>query len=323
MIWVAWRQHRAQLLVGAGLVAAVAAVMVLYRMRAVAFLDEHGLAGCRVVDGTRCTAAGMAEFATEFGPYMKVLPFVLLGLPLLLGAFAGAPLIAREFEQGTNVFLLSQSVRRGRWLAVKLLVGGLPVVLSMLVLGLVGVWSLRPLNYVTHGRMVTPGFETQGLVLAAYTAAAVAIGTTVGIVARNTVAAMAATIGLYIVLLAGIGAFARDSLAAPEERRGAVADGAAGGWDGTGGVLPDDARQVGYRYYDAGGAEVTFDPSSCHDADRTFGACLSRQGITSLGVAFHSDQRFWVLQAGEAAAHVSISGVLLVAGAWALRRRPM
>lgn len=323
MTWVAWRQHRAQLFVATGLVAVVAAVMVLQRFRAVAYLREHGLAGCRTVDGDRCTAAGMSAFAGEFGPYMQVLPFVLLGLPVLLGMFAGAPLIAREFEQGTNVFLMSQAVRRTRWLAVKLMVGGLPVVVAMLGLGLVGVWSLRPLNYVTHGRMVTPGFETQGLVVAAYTAVALALGTTVGILARNTVVAMAATVGLYVVLLGGVGALARDSLVTPEERRGAVAEGAAGGPDGTGGVVPDDARQVGFRYYAADGAEVAFDPSSCLDADRTFGACLSRQGITGIGATFHSDDRFWALQAGEAAVFAVISGALLVAGAWRLRRRPL
>jgi hypothetical protein len=323
MMWVAWRQHRMQLLLSIALVAAVGAVMVFFRFEAVSYLRDHGLDGCRVVDEGRCTAAGMNAFASEFGPYVSVIPLVLLCLPVLVGIFAGAPLFAREFEQGTNVFVLSQSVGRARWLRTKLLVSGVPVILAMLALGLVGTWSLRPLSYVAHGRMMTPGFETQGLVVAAYTGVAIAVGAAVGILARNTVVAMAATIGLYIVLLLTAGGMARGAFLQPQEQRGTVAEGAAIGAAGGRSVVPDDAWRVGSSYYDARGAEVAFDPSSCRSADNDIETCLHRQGITSLSVTFHPDSQFWRMQYIETALFVALAGVLLAIGAWGLHRRPL
>ena len=323
MIWVAWRQQRTQLLVSVALVAAVAAVMVYFRLEAVSYLRVHGLDGCRVVDEGRCTTAGMNAFASEFNPYVSVIPLVLLCLPMLVGMFAGAPLFAREFEQGTNVFVLSQSVGRARWLRVKLLVSGVPVILAMLALGLVGTWSLRPLSHVAHGRIMTPGFETQGLVVAAYTGVAIAIGAAVGILARNTVVAMAATIGLYVILLLTVGGMARGAFLQPQEQRGTVAEGAAIGAAGGRSVVPDDAWRVGSSYYDARGTEVAFDPSSCRRTDNDIETCLHRQGITSLSATFHPDSQFWSLQYIETAIFIALAGVLLVTGAWALRRRPL
>jgi hypothetical protein len=321
--WVAWRQHRAQLLVGVALVGAVAAVMVYFRFEALAYLRAHGLDGCRVVDDGRCTATGMAGFAAMFEGYTSLIPFVLLCLPVLVGMFAGAPLFAREFEQGTHVFVLSQSVRRTRWLAVKLLMGGLPVVLAMLALGLIGSWSLRPLSYVAHGRMMTPGFEIQGPVVAAYTGVALAIGATIGILARNTVVAMAATLGLYLVLLMGVGGLVRGEFVSPEERRGTIAGGTAVGAQARRIVVPADAWEVGLTYYNADGAEVVFDPSSCRDVDSSIDVCLRRQGIASLSARFHPDSQFWAMQLIETAVFVVVAGVLLAIGGLVLRRRPL
>jgi hypothetical protein len=323
MIWVAWRQQRAQLLLSGALIAAVAAVMVYFRFAAVDYLHARGLDGCRMVDPGRCTPPAMSAFAEAFGAYTSALPMVLLCLPVLVGMFAGAPLFAREFEQGTHVFALSQSVPRGRWLWMKLLVSGAPVVLAMLALGLVGTWSLRPLSFVAHGRMMTPGFETQGPVLAAYTAAALAIGAAVGILFRNTVTAMAATIGLYVVLLWAVGGLTRGHLLQPVERSGTVAAGAEVGSQDGRSVVPDDAWWVGSSYYDASGGEVHFDPSSCRQSDTGIQMCLGRQGITSLRATFHPDSQFWSMQYIEAGEFAVLTSVLLSIGAWRLRRRPL
>jgi hypothetical protein len=321
MIWVAWRQQRAQILVSLALVAVVAAVIAYFRLDAVGYLRDHGIDGCRTVDGTTCPSAAMIAFASHYKAYASVIPLVLLCLPVLLGMFAGAPLFAREFEQGTHIFALSQPVGRNRWWAVKVLVAGLPVVLAMTGLGLVSAWGLGPLSFVTHGRMVTPGFETQGVVVAAYTAVAFAIGVTVGIVSRNTVVAMAGTIGLYLVFLVGVAGVARDAYLDPVERRGSVAEGAAIGAQSGRSVVPDDARPVGSGYYDAAGAQVTFDPSSCRASDTGIEMCLQRQGIVSVSARFHPDAQFWSFQSIEATIFVAIGALLLAAGSWTLRRK--
>ena len=209
MIWVAWRQQRLQILLSLALVAVIAAVMAYVHVDAVAQLRDHGIEGCRIVDDSRCTATAMSAFASRYETYASVMPLVLLCLPVLLGMFAGAPLFAREFEQGTHVFALSQSVGRTRWWAVKVLVAGLPVILAVVGLGLISTWGMSPLSCVTHGRMTTPGFETQGVVVGAYAAVAFAIAATIGTLSRNTVVAMAGTVALYLLLLVGVGGVAR------------------------------------------------------------------------------------------------------------------
>ena len=48
-------------------------------------------------------------------------------VPAVVGAFWGAPLVARELEAGTHRLAWTQSVTRGRWLATRLgltLLGG-------------------------------------------------------------------------------------------------------------------------------------------------------------------------------------------------------
>lgn len=321
MIWVAWRQQRVQILVSLGLVVVVAAVIAYAHFDAVAYLRTLGVEGCRAVDDTRCAASAMSTFASRYETYASVMPLVLLGLPVLLGMFAGAPLFAREFEQGTHVFALSQSVGRTRWWAVKVLVAALPVVLAVVGLGLISAWGMSPLSFVTHGRMMTPGFETQGVVVGAYAAVAFAIGATIGILARNTVVAMAGTIALYLLFLVGVGGVARAAYLEPVEKRGYVAEGAAIGAEGGRSVVPNDAWRVGSSYFDATGAEVAFDPSSCRNSDRTIETCLDRQGIVSLSARFHPDGQFWSFQFIEAAIFVVIGGALLAAGFWSLRRR--
>jgi len=50
---------------------------------------------------------------------------LVLVTPALIGMFWGAPLVAREFEEGTYRLAWTQSVTRTRWLVVKLAVVGL------------------------------------------------------------------------------------------------------------------------------------------------------------------------------------------------------
>ena len=54
-------------------------------------------------------------------------------LPALLGAFWGAPLIAREPEAGTHRLVWTRTIGRTRWLAVKVgLIGAVAVAAAVL-----------------------------------------------------------------------------------------------------------------------------------------------------------------------------------------------
>ena len=98
MTWIAWRVQRLQYLVAAGVVAALAL-----------WLAVSGLNG----------QAGWSQLSTTGDTYG------LYALPGLLGLALGSQLIAAEIERGTNRVAWTQSITRMRWLAGKLLVGGL------------------------------------------------------------------------------------------------------------------------------------------------------------------------------------------------------
>jgi ABC-2 family transporter protein len=321
VIWVAWRQQRLQLLVTALLVVAVGAVMLFYRADAVSYMQDRGIAGClRIGEEPSCTQSAMGALSDRYKTYVSVIPMVLLCLPVLLGMFAGAPLFAREFEQGTHVFGLTQSVSRRRWWATKILVGGGPVAVLTFALGLIGVWTLRPLNHVTRGAMMTPGFETQGLVLGAYTVLAFAVGVAAGLMFRNTLASMAITLGVYLVVLIGVGGVARPHYLAAERITGTVAESTGESERGGHSWIPDDAWRVGSAYYDKDGRKISFNPSGC-DGTETIQSCLGKQGVAKQSADFHPASQFWGFQAVESAVFLALSAGLLGLGAWSLRRR--
>ncbi|MEV0134209.1 hypothetical protein AB0H83_37840 [Dactylosporangium sp. NPDC050688] len=321
MTWIAWRQQRMQVLLSIALIAVVTGVLVYFRFDAVTYMADHGISGCVDIDDGRCSTSAMDAFAGRYKSYVAVLPLVLLCLPVLLGMFAGAPLFAREFEQGTHIFALTQSVGRIRWWSTKLLIAAVPVLAGTALLGLVATWSLRPLSFVAHGRMTTPGFETQGIVVTAYTLLAIAVGATAGLLWRNTVAAMALTIACYLLLLIGVAAVARPNYTDPVERRGTVAEGNAIGSQSGRSLVPDDAWRVGSAYYNAAGTAVDFDPSSCKSTDGTIETCLSRQQIATISASFHPDGQFWRLQLTESLIFLVAATALLTLGAWALLKR--
>lgn len=282
MTWVAWRQQRLQILVSLGLVLLVVVFMVLLR------------SGVSTDD--------QAVLSERYNEVLGYVPMVMLPLPVLLGMFAGAPVFAREIEQGTHVFGLSQSIGRTRWWGTKLLVAGLPVVLGMFLLGLVSAWALRPLSFIMSSRLQTPLFESQGLVLGAYTAVAFCLGATAGLLVRNTLAAMAITLGGYVALLVVVGNGLRPRYGTPSFT--------------TDGVEPGVWR-VETGYLDAAGNPVGFSPQSCV---QDFPACKVDQGIATTFYRFFPDSRFWDFQLLEGAVFVAVCGVLVGVGAWAVRR---
>ncbi|MEV0644283.1 ABC transporter permease subunit [Phytomonospora sp. NPDC050363] len=312
MIWVAWRQQRLTVLATLGLGAAIAAAMTVLRLVATSYMDDHGIAGCATA-GPGCDSNALHEFYEAFGGIQTPLILLLFALPPVVGAFVGGPLFAREIERGTHVFALTQAIGRTRWWATKLAVGALPALAGMLLLGLVATWAFDPLAYLTSSPVRTPGFETQGLVVAAYTVLAFAIGSTAGLLLRNTLGAMVVTIVLYIVLLVGVGGFLREHYAEPVGRTESI---------GLDGPTEDeqtlsDTWQVDHAYLDAAGNEVEpqFKPD-CGGPEE----CMRAQGIDAFYIAYHPADRFWRFQLTETALFAGVALLVVGAGAWAVRR---
>ena len=292
MTWLAWRQQRLQILISIGLVLLTTAALVYLRFDAASLLPNQ------------------AAVRERYQGLVFNMPLFLLALPVLLGMFAGAPLFAREIEQGTLVFGLTQSISRTRWWATKLAVAGLPVTVAVTALGLVGSWALEPVNFLLSSRMSTPLFEIQGTTIGAYTVLAFAIGATAGLLVRSTLAGMAITLVTYLGVLVVVADVLRPHYQAPLYVAERFRPGPLN--------LPSDAWLVGHGYLDAAGNEISVSRINCQGDIAT---CFADQGVVQRFSQFHPGDRFWPFQLAESGLVLLLVGGLLALGAWALRRR--
>jgi hypothetical protein len=119
MLWVIWRQHRVALgAMGLGLGALAAYLWV------VGVQLHHTYAAaiaCHPAGTAACT-----QLTDSFNGMTRQLwyGYPLQPVPALMGAFIGAPVVAREVETGTFRFAWAQGFQRWRWALAKFLVLG-------------------------------------------------------------------------------------------------------------------------------------------------------------------------------------------------------
>jgi hypothetical protein len=145
---------------------------------------------------------------------------VLQAIPALIGAFAGAPVLARELETGTFRFAWTQGFGRWRWALVKLISLAVAVTAAAGALSVLLSWYYRP--YLGSGNLFLPEtsplanlFVVRGIAFAAWTLAAFAIGAVAGMFIRRVVPAMAATLATYAVLAFAAGLYLRPRYLTP------------------------------------------------------------------------------------------------------------
>ncbi len=210
MTWFTWRQFRFQGAVVTGLLVAVA---VFFAITGPHLWSEF--------DGLKtCGAHGDCGSLTQSvdNGYSKIYTFVQalsIALPVLLGMFWGAPLIARELESGTYRLAWTQGVTRGRWVVTKLLVVGGA---SMLAAGLMSwmlTWWASPYDTLSADRFSSSIFDSSYLVPIGYAAFAFALGVAGGVLWRRTVPAMATTLVAYIAIRLPFSHFIRPRLLTP------------------------------------------------------------------------------------------------------------
>jgi len=182
MTWLAWRQFRTSAIV-AGLALAVMAVLLA--------LTTHGAHALSCAAGG-CPAPDGKLWRLSHDHLLQILSTLLVGLPAIVAVFWGAPLVARELENGTYRLAWTQSVTRTRWLAVRLaLVGLAGAVLCGLLSAMLGWWSSAAVN---RGRLAPDMFAERGIVPIGYAVFALALAVVAGVVIRRTLPAMLVTL---------------------------------------------------------------------------------------------------------------------------------
>ncbi len=310
MIWLTWRQHRAEL-AGALLLLAALGVLLWWSGLAIrADFQAQGLAGCVSDLGSPGCGDRMNRLIVNHEDMANIISSLNM-LPVLAGVFVGAPLLARELDRGTWRLAWTQSVTRTRWLTVKLLlVGGSVIVLAAGFTALL-TWWREPLDAL-EGRFSPTAFNFEGLIPVSVSLFAFGLGTLAGVLNRRLLPAMAvAVVGFFPVRLT-IEFLLRPRYREPMVRTGDAA-GASGAKDWVLGEGLID--QHGSRLSKSEEIDV-YNSATQADLD----SILRERGLTWVE-EYHPADRFWEFQLIEASIYVGLVVVLLALTLWLVRRR--
>jgi ABC-type transport system involved in multi-copper enzyme maturation permease subunit len=159
---------------------------------------------------------GQSGSVVTSGLNAQTVPFLLLAVPVLLGVFAGGPLLAREFESGTFRFAWTQGCGRVRWAVTKLVL--LAVVITAVTWAFTELFTWYYHAFGVDGqvsRLLPLAFGLLGVAFAAWTLAAFAIAVFFGALIRRTLPAMAATLATWTFLAIGTATWLRQHYQAP------------------------------------------------------------------------------------------------------------
>jgi ABC-type transport system involved in multi-copper enzyme maturation permease subunit len=325
LAWVTLRQHRG-LFIGLGvLLGLIAAYLV-----AMAIIQDSAytaVAACHPAGVLRCQELKSAFISDYWGGDnsslqsggAQTVSSLMLAVPVLLGVFAGAPLLSRELESGTFRFAWTQGAGRTRWAISTLVAPALVVIGATGAFTAIFYWYLRPFLAVGQvSEMLPLSFGLLGVAFAAWTLLAYSLAAFLGAVLRRGVLAMVITLILYLVLAIATATAIRPHYATPVTVPSAtVSDG--GGW-----VVSDLERAPN-------GQELSRDdlyhyfqhlPSSVQNSSNSdaFTTWLGRHGYTSW-TSLQPNSRFWEFQLIEGAWLAALTAGLIGATVWLVRRR--
>jgi hypothetical protein len=196
VIAFSWRQFRTQAVIGGAGLAVLGIILLVTGPHLVSIYDT-ALAQCRASGGASSDCNN--PVISTYSKLQVLATALVLLVPVLIGMFWGAPLVAREIETGTFRLAWTQSVSRMRWLLVKLGLVGLASAAVGGLLSLMVTWWYSPIDKVNQNRFGAAAFGVHGFVPAGYALFAFALGATTGLLFRRTLPAMATTLVGFVV----------------------------------------------------------------------------------------------------------------------------
>jgi hypothetical protein len=324
LAWVTQRQRRGAF-TGTGVLLGVFAVYLLI-MGILAHHAYAAVAACHPAAATRCQ-----QLATSFrrdywggsGPVLasggaQTVTSLLFAVPPLLGAFVGAPLLARELESGTFRFAWTQGAGRTRWTLATLLLPAAVLVAATGAFTALFYWFFRP--FLAAGQvseMLPLAFGLLGVAFAAWTLLSFALSAFLGALLRRTVAAIGITIVVYILLAIATATAIRPHYATPVTVPGWGSQGS--GWViSTWAKAPDGAALS----QGALGGLTQHLPASVQNSPSpdAFTNWLTQHGYT-LWTSLQPDWRFWQFQLTEGGWLLAVSALLIAGTVWLVRKR--
>jgi hypothetical protein len=344
MIWLTWRQFRAQAWVALAALVAIAITFAATGPHLAHLYDTSGIAACPGNGDCASVASNFLDLVKGDIPY-EIGYFLSLGLmylaPALIGMFWGAPLVTRELEARTYRLVWNQSVTRTWWLAVKLGVIGLASMATAGLLSLmVTLWG-APITRAaalaaTRNGAVDPNrltpllFGATGIAPVGYAAFAFVLGVTAGVLIRRTIPAMAVTLAVFAAIQVVMPIVVRPHLIAPVQVSSAFNPANIEQlWLGGSGMKVVEPVNIPGAWIIANqtltpaGQQFTGPATAACARDSASPACQASIGRLHLRhvVIYEPGTRYWALQWYETA--IYLAAALALAGvcfAWVRRR---
>jgi ABC-type transport system involved in multi-copper enzyme maturation permease subunit len=316
MAWVTWRQHRITL---AGVAALLGALAVYLWLTGLQVHHAYAAAAaCHPAFSPVCQNVLSAAHNTDATAHETAA--LLQVVPALIGAFTGAPVLARELETGTFRYAWTQGMGRWRWTVAKLVLLAVTVAAAAGAFGVLFSWYFSPI--VASGDETTflsTVFDLAGVALAAWTLVAFAIGALAGMLIRRVVPAIAATLAAWSGLAITTAAVLRQHYMTPRVSSSPS--------------LQDSAWIIS-QWYTRGGKPVSQSVISQvleGDPLRHVGPhailyainppqYLAQHGFSSW-MSYQPASRFWTFQWIEGGWLLALSALLIAAAIWLVRRR--
>jgi hypothetical protein len=299
-----WRLHRHQVYWAA---TALAALTVLLIVTGTTMADDYRsfFATCRATQS--CSDAGSLLFRGD-GAIIDLVNATVI-VPLLFGLFWAAPLVAKEYEEGTQNLAWTQSVTRRRWLSTNVIWVFVAAAVWAAALTVLVSWWRSPENALS-GRF--NAFDIQGIVPVAYAIFAVALGLGVGSMFRRVLPALATTLGAFLTVRIVTAIYIRPHFMTALTKKLPFALGTRGAppgaWILSGGLVGPN----GHYYGD--GISLDQVPAACRVG--AFGGkgitpnCLASHGFHQW-ITFQPASRFWAFQGIEATTFVVLAIALV------------
>ena len=271
MNWLVWRQHRAAFWTVLAATAAAILLIAYERAQLMSYLTSEGWPHLK--DGWD------QHLDTN---HMDMINLGLGFVPVVIGVFLGAPLLANDLETGTAKLVNTQSTSRVRWLVTKLGMNAVVVVACTAAVSVAFGWWWAPLKTLSNGPSwyTASVFDNTGPVPVALTLFTVVGGVAIGMLLRRTLMSMVVTFGFAVAtqLVWGYQRMSLGDIRLATAHNGVLADNSFP-------VLADTAHVLDQFYLTSSGDLIGY--GNCHEATAAAtNACLEQKHVVGWAVQY-------------------------------------
>jgi len=321
--WVTWRRQRGTVLA----LLAVLGLLALYLLVTGLQMRSawHTVQSCTPQRSRSC----IFEWSRFKDRYSNpgLISALFIFAPLLIGAFAGAPLIGRELETGTFRYAWTQGVGRRRWAIALLCSGAVSVGVLTGAFGALIAWHDGPVwDADIVSRLQASEFPATGIAIVGWSLLTYAAGVLAGYLWRRVLPALATAIGIGFALAYGTSKLRLHYLAPLKTKRLDFVPGSQTiqqWWENAGAVVSTSdlnaaLRSAGVQQIDVGGGGKTTPTTPADGSDPV--TYLLHHGYTQW-TSYQPASRYWNFQWIEFGWLTALSVLLLTATLLLLRHR--